>query len=117
MSEKTNSLPPINKQEALERIGGEEEFLKELLDIYRTEFEKRCQELEKAIDEKNYQVIQESGHSLKGASANLSLPALREAAYEMETAGKSQDLEAAKKTLKRLKLEFERLEDFLNQSK
>jgi hypothetical protein len=47
------------------------------------------------------------------ASANLSLPALKEAAYEMEMAGKNEDLDVAQKTLKKLKMEFERLQNFL----
>ncbi|MCI4446086.1 MAG: Hpt domain-containing protein [Candidatus Aminicenantes bacterium] len=113
MSEKSNFTPPINKEEALNRIGGEEDFLNELLDIYREEFEKRYAELEKAIAEGNFQRIREAGHSIKGASANLSLPALREAAYEMEMAGKNEDLDVAQKTLKKLKMEFERLQNFL----
>lgn len=115
MPEKDNTIPPINKEEALARIGGEEEFLNELLEIYRQEFNRRYVELEKAVAEKDFQMIRESGHSLKGASANLSLLALREAAYEMEIAGKNQDLSAAKNALKKLKSEFDRLQKFLSQ--
>jgi HPt (histidine-containing phosphotransfer) domain-containing protein len=115
MTENPKRLPPINKEEALARIGGEEEFLNELLEIYRNEFQKRSAELKKAISEKDFQTIREDGHSLKGASANLSLPALRETALETEMAGKNQDLEAARKALKKLKAEFDRLQKFLSQ--
>jgi HPt (histidine-containing phosphotransfer) domain-containing protein len=109
-------LPPIIKEEALARIGGEEEFLKELLEIYRDEFDKRYTALRKAIEEKDFQAIRENGHSLKGASDNLSLPGLREAAFEMEMAGKNQEIDKAVKALNSLKKEFDRLEIFLGQN-
>ncbi|MDI6698318.1 MAG: Hpt domain-containing protein [Candidatus Saccharicenans sp.] len=104
---------PINKPEALERIGGDESFLQELLTIYREEFEKKYAELEKAVDQKDFQTIREAGHYLKGASSNLSLPALKEAAWKMETAGASNDLQAAREVLHSLKTEYRRLQEFL----
>jgi len=115
MVKKNQVALPINLEEALNRIGGDEAFLKELLEIYRDEFINLSQQLEKAIELKNYSMIADNGHTLKGASANLSLPALREAAWEMEMAGKNQDLEAARKALTALKKEFHRLEKFLSE--
>lgn len=107
---------PINIPEALERIGGDESFLQELLTVYREEFEKKYAELEKAIDEKDFSTIREAGHYLKGASANLSLPALREAAWKMETAGANSDLKAAREALLALKTEYQRIQEFLKSS-
>ncbi|MBC7363033.1 MAG: Hpt domain-containing protein [Candidatus Aminicenantes bacterium] len=112
-AETNSSTPPIDRQEVLERIGGDEDFLKELIDIYKQEFAEKAELLAKAIEEKNFQVIREAGHSLKGASANLSLPALREAAWEMEMAGKEQNLEQAQKALTKLKKEYQRLLEYL----
>lgn len=108
-----NTLPPIDRKEVLERIGGDEDFLKELIEIYKQEFAEKTDELTRAIEEKNFQVIREAGHSLKGASANLSLMALREAALEMEMAGKEQNLDKAQLALDRLKKEYKRLMEFL----
>lgn len=113
MKENNKDLSPINRQEVLERIGGDEGFLAELLEIYQEEFKKRYVDLEKAIKDKDFQLIAESGHSLKGASANLSLPGLREASWQMEMAGKNQDLEGARKALQALKKEYQRLQKFL----
>jgi len=110
------TIPPILRDEALARIGGEEEFLKELIEIYRDEFKKRYDALREAIHEKDFQAIRENGHSLKGASDNLSLPGLREAAFEMEMAGKNQDMGKAKQALNSLKEEFDRLVKFLGQN-
>lgn len=116
MAGKNGPSAPIDRKEALERIGGDEAFLQELLDIYDEEFEKKYGELEKAIQDKDFQAIREAGHYLKGASANLSLPALREAAWKMEQAGQNQDLKGAKEALGNLEKEYRRLKDFLRAS-
>ena len=113
MSGETKRIDPINRKEVLERIGGDEAFLKELLEIYDEEFNTKYQELEKAIQEKNFQNIREAGHYLKGASANLSLPGLREASWKMEQAGQDQDLEAARQALLSLKQAYQRLREYL----
>jgi len=112
-AEAKDSAPPIDRKEVLERIGGDEDFLKELIEIYKQEFAEKMELLSGAIEEKNFPVIREAGHSLKGASANLSLPALREASWEMEMAGKEQKLEQAKKALTKLKKEYQQLLEYL----
>lgn len=116
MEGKAGASTPIDRKEVLERIGGDEAFLQELLAIYEEEFEKKYGELEKAVREKDFQTIREAGHYLKGASANLSLPALREAAWKMEQAGQNQDLKTAREALGALEREYRRLKDFLRES-
>lgn len=113
MPEETERAHPINRKEVLERIGGDETFLKELLELYDEEFNTKSQELEKAIQEKDFLTIREVGHYLKGASANLSLPGLREASWKMEQAGQDQDLEAARQALLSLKQEYHHLREYL----
>ena len=50
-------------------------------------------------------------HTIKGASANVGGVALREAAFELEKAGKAGNLEAAKAGISRLEIQFEILEE------
>lgn len=104
---------PINRTEALERIGGDPDFLKELLGIYEEEFLLRIKELRRVVNGKEFTAIRELGHSLKGSSANLSLPGLQQAALGLETAGQAQDIEQARSALTSLEKEFERLKKFL----
>ena len=47
-------------------------------------------------------------HALKGAAANLSAVALREAAARLETAGRNADLDGARACLRQLRGEWER---------
>jgi HPt (histidine-containing phosphotransfer) domain-containing protein len=102
--------PVIVKEEVLARLGGDEEFLRELLDLYVSEFEKNAAALKTALADGDLAAIRELGHALKGASANLSLPALRAAALDMEHAGRDGDAALARAALVRLRKEFARLQ-------
>lgn len=103
----------IDYKSALERIGGDREFLDELLGIYIEEFTSSIGALDTALQEKNFTSIQEIGHSLKGSSANLSLLQLRDQAYLIEKAGRDNDLPLAEQSTGQIKLEFQRLEKHL----
>ncbi|MFB0566729.1 MAG: Hpt domain-containing protein [Candidatus Aminicenantaceae bacterium] len=105
---------PIDLSSALERIGGDKSFLKELLDIYYEDFQEKLPNLYKALEEKDFNQIQELGHSLKGSSASLSLLSLQEASLHMEMAGRETNIKKAKETLYILENEFKRLKDFLS---
>lgn len=105
--------PPFLRAEALERIGGDADFLEELLGIYRAEYAKKRKGLDRALSKKDAEAVRELGHSLKGSSANLSLPGLRSAALEVENAGRAGDMTAAARAAERLGREYARLTDYL----
>lgn len=111
------TLYPIDYPSVLERLGGDESFLKELLDLFRVDFSERYRQLQKAIEGENFNQIKELGHTLKGSSANLSLTFLQEVSSKMETAGREDNIEKAKDALALLEEGFKRLEDFLSESK
>ena len=85
----------IEVSSVLERIGGDKDFLKELLDLYIEDFSEQYPRLEEALGQKDFTAILELGHCLKGSSANLSLNHLREHAYRVEKAGEAGNLEDA----------------------
>jgi len=107
-------IPAIDYPSALERVGGDESFLKELLDLYLEDFSEKYSQLQKAIEQKKFDLIRELGHSLKGSSANLSLTFLQETSLHLEKAGRERNIEKAKKYLIPLEQEFKRLKDFLS---
>jgi len=111
MSKKHN---PIDYESALDRTGGDREFLKELLDLYIQEFEGSLRELQKAIHTHDFKGIKETGHSLKGSSGNLSLPRLQKTSSEIEISGDTKDISRAKGLIKELEEEFERLKEFIS---
>jgi HPt (histidine-containing phosphotransfer) domain-containing protein len=113
LNEMTNSI--IDYASALERIGGDREFLDELLGIYQEEFDLNVGSLDLALQAQDFTAIQEIGHSLKGSSANLSLIQLRDQAYLIETAGRESDLALAKRSAEELKKEYRRLKQHLEE--
>ncbi len=117
MSEMNNlkDMGLIDMDSVLERIGGDESFFQELLDIYVEDFLEKCIHLEKAIALSDFNHIKEIGHSLKGSSGNLSLTSLHETAYNIELSGRENDIERAKLMFNRLQEEFKKLKNFLSQ--
>ena len=103
----------IDYSSALERVGGDVSFLKELINLYIEDFGEKFAQLQKAVELENLDQVKEIGHSLKGSSGNLSLPSLQEASYQMEMAGKEKNIDKAKKALTLLDQEFRQLNEFL----
>ncbi len=104
---------PIDYPTVLERIGGDASFLQDLLDLYCQEFNEKKKLLEDALARGDSTQIQEVGHSLKGASANLSLIPLQKLALAIEIAGREKNLENARSAIMALGPEFQRLKAFL----
>ena len=107
------SGPPIDFPEVLERIGGDASFLQDLLNLYFQEFGQKRELLEEALSRGDSTQIQEVGHSLKGASANLSLSPLRNLALVIEMAGRENDFEKARQAIRSLEPEFLKLKTYL----
>ena len=116
MSERLSTIEPtpIDFRSALERIGGDEAFLRDLIDLYMEDFREKASQIQGAIEKEEFNLIRELGHSLKGSSGNLSLHALQEISYELEISGKQKDLDLAKKSFGRLQKAFNHLKEFLS---
>jgi len=111
----SKALTPIDLSSALERIGGDESFLYDLINIYTEDFSEKYSRLQQAVENEDFETIRELGHNLKGSSANLSLIHLQKVSYDLEESGKDRDLEKAQKSLLLLDQEFRRLQDYLAQ--
>lgn len=86
------SLPAIDWDVALEQVGGEEDFLKELLqDIFKEaqEAQEEMDTLIKSDDElgKRLDKIGKAAHKIKGSASYLGCKALQEISKELQDAG------------------------------
>ncbi len=104
---------PIDVADALARVGDDRDFLKELLDIYKEDLATRITALREAVAGGDLKTVERLGHAVKGSSANLSLPLLRDRAAAIEFAGKNGDAAKALANLDGLEKEFQRLRDHL----
>lgn len=100
---------------ALDRTGGDESFLRELLHIYEEEFQAKTEEIKKAWHAKNFQTVREISHSLKGASANLSLISLEKLFWELEQASKTKDEKKIEKIITVLDQEYRKVRNYLQE--
>jgi CheY-like chemotaxis protein len=108
---------PIDLPSVMERIGGDETFLQELIDIYIEDFIEKYAKLKHAIELNDFKAIKEIGHSLRGSSGNLSLSGLHSTSTNIEHSGNEEDIEQVRLLFIQLNKEFEKLKNFLPSEK
>lgn len=73
----------FNSNELLERIMGDNDDAKELVEIFNKNMKSLLDGLYKGIENKDYENVRLTAHSIKGAAANMCTELLREKAVEM----------------------------------
>ena len=85
----------LDYQEALDRLGGDEEFLNELLQELLIQIDQNFNEIKLAIENKNFEELKLISHSLKGASANLNVTRMANHFLNLEDIGSSNSTKGA----------------------
>jgi len=106
MNQQLANSSSINFTEALNRMGGDEPFLKELLQDFISEFQNYYQNIVNAVVHNDFEVITVMGHTIKGSSAMLSLKTMNTLSSKLESAGKEKNLPAAKQLMQLMKNEY-----------
>ena len=109
-----SNRPVVNMDHVREITDGDMEFLKELIEIFKTDCSEKLAGISLAIKEKNFNALDETAHSLKGSSGNLGLTRVYELSWEIEKMGKEKNMERANKTFKQLEEELERFKNFVS---
>jgi HPt (histidine-containing phosphotransfer) domain-containing protein len=104
--------PVFDRDYALEITDGDTEFLKELADLFNADYPQKLAGISRAIEEKDFEVLDKTAHSLKGASGNLGLTRVYELAFEIEKMGKTKNIEGIDKIYQELEKELERFKEF-----
>ena len=99
----------VDSADLLERIGGDREFLGELLDTFRADYGNQIADIHSALSRRDGAEIARSAHSLKGALSNLAAKQASALAAEMEAAGKRDDISTAESLLGNLEPELARV--------
>jgi len=86
---------PWSKSDVLERLGDDEDLLRELCGIFLHESAKLLQKLRQAILEGDPGAVMRAAHSLKGEVSDLSAPAATRAARRLEDMGHDHDISHA----------------------
>jgi len=102
-----------SRNEALERIGGDQQLLQDLCQIFLEESPKLMAKLREAIASGDCDGIMRAAHSLKGESSYLGAGGTSQAARQLEDMGRNRDLSRADGTLAELEREIASLHDEL----
>ncbi len=106
----------FDKSDMFDRLGGDEELCKEIVELFIEDTPKQITELKKALENKDASMVQQQAHSLKGSSANTSALGMQEIAFQMEKAGETGDLDTATSLLLKLEEDFEKFKRTISNS-
>lgn len=91
MTEFPSSLPGIDLASGLARVAGNQKLYLKLLRHVAADAPVMREKLTSAVMAGDAQAVREAAHSLKGASGNLSVLKVQQAAEQLELAAKAED--------------------------
>lgn len=109
----------VDFDEALSRVAGDEEMLRELAEIFLEESPKWLEKIETAISNDKPEGVFRAAHDIKGSTEVFGAEAAVQAAKKLERMGRDEDLTDADEAHGALKAELvwvrNALEDFVDQ--
>ncbi len=81
--------PAFDRHVALLRVGGDEELLKEIADIFLEDYPKVLAEIQAALACGDARRLEQSAHTLKGSAGNFGAKAVVETASRLEQMGRA----------------------------
>lgn len=85
----------LNRELALERVGGDEELLREIAGLFLEDYPSLNQKIQQALASQDAHQLERAAHSLKGSVANFGSDQAYQAAFKLEQIGRSKSLELA----------------------
>jgi two-component system sensor kinase len=99
---------------ALDRIGGREDLLKQMVGLFYKESDKLMPSLREAIARQDNPKVQRLGHSIKGSASCFAATPAMSAAVRLEFMGRDGNLSGADEAYALLELEIDRLKQALS---
>jgi two-component system, sensor histidine kinase and response regulator len=98
---------------ALDRLGGDEGLLNELIELFFNDYPILARRLTDALARGDIASLREPAHTLKGSLGALGLPATASLAQEIESASQVEDATTAVSLIDRFMAEIEMLQDIM----
>jgi two-component system, sensor histidine kinase and response regulator len=110
-NQKTNQRQPLrwNRGLTLERLGGDEKLLLEVMEIFVQEVPNHLAGLRKAIAGQDAETVERIAHSLQGELGYLSIAELSQAARDLEAKGRTSDFAGASGLLPQFEADMSQL--------
>jgi CheY-like chemotaxis protein len=100
---------PVNVGELLQRIGADQSFLAELVEIFRNDYPRQLKLVREALVRQDSPGVEKACHALKGAVSNLAATRASEITRGLEIAARSGNLAHTDSTLHQLETELSRV--------
>jgi HPt (histidine-containing phosphotransfer) domain-containing protein len=97
----------------LERLGGDDELMRDVLEVFLDECPRMMDELRGAVAGGDSQTLERAAHSMKGALLNISADPAAEAAQTLERIGTNGGIDKCSGALAVLEQEIDRLQHAL----
>ncbi|SRR5713101_3088538 len=104
------------RAEALDRLGGDADLLRELCQIFLEESPKFLQKLRQALVDGDPEAVLQAAHNLKGELSYLGAGSASQAARQLEIMGHEKDLSRGTETLDLLERELANLHSAMKDS-
>jgi HPt (histidine-containing phosphotransfer) domain-containing protein len=92
----------LNRALALERVGGDEELLREIAGLFLEDYPSLISQIQQSLATSDAHALERAAHSLKGSVANFASEAAYQAAFDLEQIGRSRKLDRAAEAYDRL---------------
>jgi HPt (histidine-containing phosphotransfer) domain-containing protein len=99
----------IDRKAVCEHVGSDEDILREITTIFIEDYPGHVARIRQAIKRRDAEALERSAHTLKGSVSNFAAPAAFQAAFSLESLGRSRDFRQAQEGLDRLEKELERV--------
>lgn len=109
MAVNKETAPVLDLDAALERVGGDEDLLREIGALFLQEYPPAISDLRTAVADRDSKLIERKAHSLKGSVLTFGSGVAYEATLELEMQGRSGDLSEVDSNFERAELSLARL--------
>jgi HPt (histidine-containing phosphotransfer) domain-containing protein len=93
----------------LERLGGDDQLLDEVLNVFMEELPEMISDLRTAVSGQSADAIMRAAHSIKGALLNISAESSAELAFKLEELGRAERVDGTRELQAELEVELDRL--------
>lgn len=107
---------PIDLERAIAEFEGDKEFLSEVIAGFTKNVSEQIGTIRKALSCGDAETVRKEAHSIKGGAANLTAVDLSRVAFELESKGKSKELNGAGEIVDGLEREFETLRRYVQEN-
>jgi two-component system, sensor histidine kinase and response regulator len=103
----------LNREELMDRLGGDAELLAEVIDLFLADCPKRLADIKAAVDAGDGERLRTTAHALKGAAGTIAATAVFEASQMLERLGAERRMEPAPAAYRQLAEHGSKLMDTL----